>query len=148
MAKRITFVRRAWSAAEPSAVFALLADGASWPRWSPIDSFTLEREGTGGGESLGAVRVFKTGAMRSREELVEIRPDTSLSYVALSGLPLRGHRADVELAPHDGGTAISWHEGFEARFPGTGWWLRAVLQRFIQRCADGLAKAAAAEPTS
>ena len=34
------------SAAPPAAVFALLADGASWPAWSPIDSFELERPGT------------------------------------------------------------------------------------------------------
>lgn len=31
------------SAAAPAAVFALLVDGGSWPRWSPIEAFELER---------------------------------------------------------------------------------------------------------
>jgi len=143
MSTRISFEARAWTPAEPHVVYALLADGRTWPTWSPIGSFRLEREGRDGGESEGAVRQFKTGAVTSREELLALEADETLVYSALSGLPLRDHRAEVTLAERDAGTAITWHESFGTTVPGTGWMLRRFLHRFVQRCADGLAKHAA-----
>lgn len=133
----------AQSTADPDTVYALLADGATWPVWSPIGSFTLEREGTSAREGLGAIRVFRTGRTVSREELVELVPGRRLSYALLSGLPLVGYRADVDLTPTGTGTRIRWHSTFRPRIPGTGWLYKAVLGRFIQRCADGLARHAA-----
>jgi len=127
------------SAAKPDVVYALLADGSTWPTWSPIGSFELERPGPMAPEGLGAVRVFRTGRTVSREELVELVPGRRLSYRLLSGLPLRGYRADVDLTPAGTGTTIRWHSTFRPRVPGTGWLYRLVLGRFIQRCADGLA---------
>jgi hypothetical protein len=137
--KRVTFSVSAWSAAPPGAVYGLLRDGATWPEWSPIGSFRLEREGSEGGESLGAVRVFTTSGVRSREELVGFSPGEVFSYSALSGLPIRSHRADVELCERDGGTAITWHEDFRVKVPGTAWLFERSLRGFVQRCADGLA---------
>ena len=134
------------SPAPAPALYALLADGASWPTWSPIGSFELERPGGSEREGVGAVRVFRTdrltGRVTSREELVELVPDRRLSYVLLSGLPLRGYRADVDLTPNGAGTEIRWRSTFRPKVPGTGWLYRAVLTRFIRRCADGLAAAA------
>ena len=143
MPKRISFSVPAWSPAQPAAVYGLVADGATWPAWTPIGAFTLEREGRSGGESVGAIRVFRTGTVRSREELVEVRANEALSYVALSGLPIRAHRAEITLTPHDGGTTIDWREGFEPTLPGTGRLLGWFLHRFVRRCADGLAASAA-----
>lgn len=143
MGRRVTFSVSAWSAAPPPAVYGLLCSGATWPEWSPIGSFRLEREGRDGGESLGAIRVFTTGTVHSREELVGFEPGRSLRYTALSGLPIRDHRADVTLAERDGGTAIDWREDFRVRLPGAGWLQEWFLRRFVQRCADGLASHAA-----
>ncbi len=134
-----TISKRAWTAATPSAVYALLRDGASWPGWSPLDSFALERPGPGGGESLGAIRVFTTGRTTSREEIVVLEPDRTFGYALLSGLPLREYRALVDLEARDGGTEIHWHSTFRAKFPGTGGLYRRFLGAFIQRCVDGLA---------
>ncbi len=47
--------------ADPTAVYALLADGSTWPEWSPLGSFTLVEPGDGTPEGLGAVRLFTTG---------------------------------------------------------------------------------------
>jgi len=142
MARRITFSVEARTAASRADVYDLLRDGATWPTWSPIGSFRLEREGPEGGETLGAIRVFTTGTVRSREVLTALEPDRRLAYTALSGLPMRNHEATVELADRDGGTVITWTESFEGR-GGTGWMVRLVLRRFLQRCADGLARHAA-----
>jgi len=133
----------AWTAASPAEVYRLLRSGATWPTWSPIDAFTLEREGHDGGESLGAVRVFHTGRATSHEEIVELQPDRRFSYALQHGLPIRDYRADVDLEARDGGTAIHWHSRFRAALPGTGPLFRIALGRFIQRCADGLAAHAA-----
>lgn len=145
MGKRISVSVRSRTMAGPSTVFALLADGATWPGWTPISSFRLESEGRDGGESEGAIREFSTRGVRSREQLLAVVPDRTLSYSALSGLPVRDHRAEVELTPDDGGTTITWSESFEASVPGTGHLLGALLRRFLQRCADGLAAHAAGQ---
>jgi hypothetical protein len=139
MSRQITFAVVARTSADARAVYRLLIDGATWPAWSPIGSFRLEREGTGAGDGVGAIRVFTTSGVRTREEVLALEPDRSLTYAQLSGLPIRDHRATVELDPQDGGTRITWHEAFEPAVPGTGWLLRRFLHGFVQRCADGLA---------
>ena len=139
MGKKKVIHATAWSSASPEVVYRFVQDGATWPVWSPIGSFRLQREGKTGGESLGAIRVFTTGRSNSVEELVELQPNRRLSYILLEGLPLKDYRADVDLEPHDGGTTITWHSEFHPKYPGTGWMFRYGLGKFIQRCVDGLA---------
>jgi len=146
MGKRVTFSVSARTTATPEVVYRLLATGVTWPEWSPIGSFRLGREGSGGGETVGAIRVFKTGTVTSREELLELRPLQGISYSALSGLPIRAHRADVEIERSDRSTAIEWREDFETKYPGTAWLVEHFLRHFVQRCADGLARHAADLP--
>ena len=132
----------AWSAAPPAVVYALLVDGETWPSWSGHDEFELVTPGEGDGDGLGAVRILRRGRTRSREQIVELVPDRRLGYVLLSGLPLRDYRADIDLTPERGGTAIRWHADFSARL-GTGWIYRLALDRFLGQTAAGLAARAA-----
>ena len=136
----------AHTSADASTVYALLRDGSTWPTWSPLGSFTLEREGSTEREGLGAIRIFTTGRTRSCEEIVELVPDRRLSYELRSGLPLRGYRADIDVEPDSDGTTIRWRSSFDAKVPGTGWFYRLVLQNFIGRTARGLADYAARLP--
>ena len=136
--------QRAWTAAGPDAVYALLAEGATWPTWSGIDSFELEQPGDDGGESLNAIRAFHTGRTISRERLVELVPGRRLSYALLTGLPLNEYRADVDLTPSEDGTAIRWHSTFFPKRRGTGWIYRLALGKFIKGCVNGLAERATA----
>jgi hypothetical protein len=123
-------------------VYGLLRDGASWPQFSPLGSFELERPGESEREGIGAIRVFRTGRVTSREEIVELEPDRRLSYVLLSGLAIRGYRAVIELVPSGEATEIRWHSSFDPKVPGTGWLYRLQLKRFIERLVRGLAAAA------
>ncbi|MEU9579276.1 SRPBCC family protein [Streptomyces chilikensis] len=126
-------------------VHALLRDGAGWPKWSPLGSFALESQAPGGGEGVGAVRVFLTGRHVSRERIVAGVPDRHFAYVLLSGLPLRDYRADVRLTPcEDGGTEIHWRSVFRAKVPGAGWIHRRALDRFVGDVVRGPARHAAA----
>lgn len=130
---------RAHTPASPAAVHSLLRDGSTWPEWGTVETFALERPGTEGGETVGAIRNFRTGRYLMREQVVEIVPDRRFSYALLAGLPLRDYRADIDLTPADGGTDIHWHTTFRAKVPGMGWLYRRALQRITERFAQGLA---------
>lgn len=131
------------SAADPATVYGLLVDGAAWPTWSPLGSFELEREGDGGGETVGAIRVFRTGRKVSRERIVTCVPGEQFSYELVSGLAIDNYRADVRLRPDGTGTVIEWHTSFDSRVPGTGWLYRRALVRYITPLVHGLADQAA-----
>ncbi|NED99821.1 SRPBCC family protein [Phytoactinopolyspora halotolerans] len=127
--------------AKAATVYALLRDGAGWPSWSPIERFELLRASDDdGGEGVGAVRLFRTGRIRSVERIVELVPERRLSYTLEKGLAIRGYRADIDLAEGPEGTTIRWRSSFRAKVPGTGWLYRRTLATFIRRCADGLAE--------
>ena len=133
----------AQSKAPPSAVFALLKDGATWPDWTIFDAFTLEREGRDEPMGVGGIRVLSTALTRSREQVVELVPDRRLSYVVLSGFPFRNYRADVDLTPNaGGGTSIAWRASFEAKYKGTGWFWRFFMTAVLRKVASDLAAAA------
>jgi uncharacterized protein YndB with AHSA1/START domain len=134
---------RAWSPAPPHAVYGLLADGATWPTWSGHEAVELVERGEGDGDGVGAVRVLHRGRIRSRERIVELVPDERLGYELLAGLPLRDYRANVDLAPEGGGTAIRWSADFAPKVPGTGRLYRWALDRFMTATAARLAARAA-----
>jgi len=131
------------SAAPPAAVFALLVDGETWPRWSPIEAFELERTGDPPPEGAGAIRVFRRGRTTGRDEIVEVVPDRRLSYRSLSGLPVRNYQAHVDLEADGDGTTIRWEAAFAPKVVGTGRLLERGLRRFLCECAAGLAAHAA-----
>jgi hypothetical protein len=139
--------RTATTSGDPKAVYALLADGSTWPEWAPIDSFELIEPGDGSPEGLGAIRLFRTGRHASRERVVERKTGHAFAYVLEAGLALRGYKAAMTLSPAaGGGTTINWRSTFRPKVPGTGWVYRRELGRFIGETVDGLARAAARAP--
>jgi hypothetical protein len=89
------------------------------------------------------MRVLTTPLAKVREETVDLVPNRRLSYVLLSGLPLRNYRADVDLEPlGDGAIMIVWRATFEKKYPGTGWFWQWLLGRVIKRVAEDLASGA------
>jgi uncharacterized protein YndB with AHSA1/START domain len=126
------------SSAPPERVWPLLADAGTWARWAPFDESGVE-EGSG----VGELRRFRTGRRVTRERVVELDPPRRLVYELVSGIPIRDYRAEVTLTPDAGGTRIEWHSTFEPQLPGTGWLARRGLERFVERAAEGLARAAA-----
>lgn len=129
--------------ASPKDVWRLLADGASWPTWSPIGAYELEKPGHQEKDGLGSIRIFSTrrptGTARLREEVVEFEPERRFVYVVRSGLPVREYVGTVELADNDGGTKIHWYSTFSAA-PVIGWLVHRSLRPVIAACATGLAR--------
>ncbi len=128
--------------AAPQAVYSLLADGSTWPTWSPVGAFTLVEPGDGVPEGVGAVRVFTTGRIKSREQVVRAEPNQLFSYILISGLAIRDYTAVITLTPTDAGTSIHWRSTFRAKVPGTGGTYQRQLGKFIGETVKGLAAAA------
>lgn len=132
--------KRATTTADPSTVYALLRDGATWPTWSSIDSFELERPGAEEREGIGAVRLFRGGRVTGRDEIVELVPDRRFAYRHTSNLPVRDYLGEIDLEPTSTGTAIRWVSTFEPKIPGTGRLMRRALDGFVAGLATGLAE--------
>ena len=135
---------RATTTAGPSTVWALLRDGATWPEWSSIESFELEKPGADEREGIGAVRIFRSGRVTGRDTIVELVPERRFAYTHVSNLPIRDYRGEVELEPTSQGTAIRWVSTFLPKVPGTGRLMRRGLDGFVAGLANGLAEHASA----
>jgi Polyketide cyclase / dehydrase and lipid transport len=148
VAESIKVGATASSRANPAAVFLLLKNSDTWPLWSMFDSAVLERAGDDGPYGVGAVRSFSTRISKATEQVTKLIPNRQLSYVLLSGLPLRNYRADVVLTPSGvRGTLISWTASFQCAY-GTGWFWRMFMNRILSDMATRLAKAAAESAAS
>jgi uncharacterized protein YndB with AHSA1/START domain len=135
------------STAAPEAVFPVLADATRWHEWAGpmITVSEWEREGDPAPGGVGAIRRLGRPPAFAREQILEYDPPHHLAYTILSGLPIRGYHADVDLLPTPGGgTTIRWSGAFEPRVPGTGALFAAVLGRIVH----GYATSAAAEAAS
>ncbi len=131
--------KTATTTADPATVYALLRDGASYPAWSPIESFELEREGQGEAEGIGAVRVFRSGKVTGRDTIAELVENRRLAYTHASNIPVKNYRGQVDLTPVEGGTEIRWTSEFEPKIPGTGRLMRKGLDTFVEGMTTGLA---------
>ncbi len=131
------------AAAPPEVVFGVLADAPRWNEWAGFSVATSEweREGDPAPGGVGAIRKLGRAPMYGREQITEYDAPVHMAYTILSGIPVRGYHADVDLRADDTGTTISWTAAFEPKIPGTGALLAAVLKRTVL----GYTRAAAAE---
>ena len=83
-------------------------------------------------DGVGALRRFALGPAGSKEEVVAWDPPHHLGYVAVSGLPVRYYRADVDLLTDAVGTVVTWRGTVEPLIPGTGPALRVILSRLTR----------------
>jgi hypothetical protein len=128
------------TAAAPAVVYRLLRDGSTWPEWSALTAFELEREGDGEPEGVGAVRMFRNGRLAGWDEVTGFEQDRRFRYRHLRGLPVRNYEGDVNLTPDGDGTTIKWRVTFDPKFPGTGWLVHRALTRFVGSVVDGLGR--------
>jgi hypothetical protein len=130
--------------AAPGVVFEVLADATRWREWAgfTVSTSEWEREGVPAPGGVGAVRRLGRWPMFGREQITEYDPPRHIGYTILSGLPVRGYHADIDLLPVAGGsTTIRWAGAFEPAVPGTG----AALEAMVGRIVHGYARAAAKE---
>lgn len=129
--------------APPEVVFAVLADATRWHEWAGFSVATSEweREGDPAPGGVGAIRRLGRAPMYGREQITEYDAPVHMAYTILSGIPVHGYHADVDLLADATGTTIRWSGAFEPKVPGTGALLGVVLRRVVL----GYGRAAAAE---
>lgn len=131
--------------AAPEAVWALLADIATWTAWGEWDAARLKREDPAGGPGVGAVRELRLQRTRSVERVTAFEPPHRLAYALAGGnIPVRDYRGEVTLEPvPGGGTTIRWRSTFKPKLPGTAGMVERRLRPFLQDTARRLGDAAA-----
>lgn len=114
-------------AAPIDTVFEVLSDHRGYARITPLRSSTLEREGSGDPNGVGAIRVLKLAGPPIREEVTAFERPTLLSYRALSGVPAKSHSGTVRLAAEGDRTRLEWDVNSTPRLPlPDGVWAAAV----------------------
>jgi uncharacterized protein YndB with AHSA1/START domain len=140
---------RMTSLAPPGAVYALLVDGASWPRWSPFRRFRTVPPMSfllagGDPDGVGAVRAFlgptQYGMVRHRQRIEERVPDRRFSYTTAADMPVLDWRTDIDLEPSpDGGTRIRCHVTYTPQSRAATRNVRRELEYLYRRLVTGLA---------
>ncbi len=133
--------------ADPAAVYALLADGATWPdgrRSAPSSSSSPVTGRPKVSAPCGCSRRAVTAAASGWSSGVagralRLRARSRPCAARLQG---RGHAARRP----GGGTTITWRSTFRAKVPGTGGIYRRQLGTFIGQTVEGLAAAVARAP--
>ena len=133
-------------------VFTVLADASRWSDWTRMSETTLEREGDPDPVGVGAIRRFRTGPIRSREEVTGYEPPTGgqarFAYRLLSGLPVQGYEAEVVLHADGAATAIDWSAQFTPGLPGTRRLTAGFLRAMVGQIANALVAEAERRPSS
>jgi hypothetical protein len=127
------------------AVWDLVAHAEGWPAWAPmLRNASLEREGAPERDGKGAIRVFGTAGVNSREEVIAFERPRRFGYRMLSGLPVVGYQANVTLEPDADGTRITWASSWESsKRPHLFW--KLFLRQTVWAYARALARQAARE---
>jgi hypothetical protein len=111
----LTLTATAHSPADAPAVLRAFLNGVTWPLWSPVDGFALERRGrvisgwtaperVVGPQVVGDVRVFRTGRRVRRHRITEIT-ESSVT-VEITGARA-GSRVSVEITGARAGSRVS-----------------------------------------
>ncbi|HEX3461589.1 MAG TPA: SRPBCC family protein [Acidimicrobiales bacterium] len=134
---RWSFTQVSHARAPIDKVWPLVGEAHRWKDWSFLTRSHLERDGEPAPDGVGAVRRFTSLGVGSREEVLEWLPPHHLSYTLISGFPVRDYRADVDLAPNEGGTNLTWSVKFNPRIAGTGAVMWVILRILIFGFARG-----------
>ncbi|MFI0960612.1 SRPBCC family protein [Streptomyces sp. NPDC021080] len=133
------------SEAPASAVWSLLLDAHSWPRWGTVDALVQDRSenlSPNGRDEVGAVRAFRTGEVVTSERITQLRPCELFAYEDSDNPFMENYRARVTLEEKGaGGVRIRWRGDYDAT-PDVHPLLAPELTRIMQRMVTGLAEAA------
>ncbi|MHB1628909.1 MAG: SRPBCC family protein [Bacilli bacterium] len=149
MTKRLSIAVEARSSAHRSILFGLLTDASTWTEWTPFSTVVIERAGENGAGGVGEIKRTHYVGLTGRERILSVTPDQQMSYAYVSGafsLFIKDYVAVVDVEEMGSGSVVHWRASFVPRFVGSGLFSRIVLRRFLQQCAEGLAKRAVEAP--
>ena len=112
------------TSAAVEAVWAVVSDANTYPKWGPWNDGGYDPPGKGPSQS-GAVQWFRFGRRTtSIERILEVDAPSRIVYTVIRGIPVKNYRAEVTLAPQaTGGTSIRW----------AATWDRTLMGRLVHR---------------
>ncbi len=126
--------------AAPEAVFERYVDHAGWVDWAGVKEVVLRQQGHPAPNGLGAIRVIRQAGMAIEEEVTGFDPPRRMTYRLVAGAPIRDHSGEVRFDPDGAGTRVTWKVSFRPLIPGTGWLIRALLERGLRDVLGRLSK--------
>ncbi|WP_420638697.1 SRPBCC family protein [Candidatus Poriferisocius sp.] len=129
-------------AAPQEIAWEVMTDHALYARWTPASQVDLEVEGSPEPNGVGAIRVFRTGPVNTREEITAFEPPHRMAYRMLNlPLPVRNCRSELTLVADEGNEScrLHWDTWFETLVPFTGGILRPIMSSVVARMATGIA---------
>ena len=132
--------------ATPGIIWALISDATTYPRWGPWSEAAYQRPGDTSPRGPGAVYYLRSsrryGLRRpvSVEKILDAEDERLLAYTVIGGIPVRNYRAEITLAPADGGTRIRWAASWDRTLAGR--LVHRSLRGVYPQIVAGLARAA------
>jgi hypothetical protein len=132
--------------AAPGIIWALISDVTTYPRWGPWSEASYQRPGDTSPRGPGAVYWLRSShryGLRhpvSVEKILDAEEGRRLAYTVIKGIPVRNYRAEITLAPADGGTRIRWAASWDRTLAGR--LVHRALQEVYPQIVADLAKAA------
>ena len=129
------------------AVFDWLTTCGNYAAAPRMFSGRLVRPGREGGESLAALRAFRSSVSWWREEITGYEKPRMFRYQVVRTFPpvYRHHGATIELTEHEGRTHVTWVSTFSIPAPLIGAVLERVLfpigQFYVRSILEAAAKA-------
>ena len=132
-------------AAPQEVAWEVMTDHQLYARWTPSSRVDLEIEGSPDRNGVGAIRVFQSGPISTREEITAFDPPHRMAYRVLKvPLPMRNCRSELVLVADEDGNScqLHWDSWFETVIPLTGGVLRQMMSSAVAKMAAGIAEEA------
>ncbi len=112
-------------------VFAFLADHE---KFASLFGGSCKRvkDGEGDVNGLGSVRRIGPGPLAFDETIVTFEPDQRIEYSVTRGGPIKNHLGTVDLKAVGQSTEIDYVIRFDAKIPGTGGLIAALLRTALK----------------
>jgi hypothetical protein len=115
-----------------------MTDHVRYANWTSARGVAMERVGAPDPNGVGAIRVFDSGPVKVREEVLEFEAPTRMVYRLASGLPVRDYRSEMQLETDGDVTVLTWSSTFEPRIPLTGPLFTRIMRGAVDRFAAGI----------
>jgi len=112
-------------------VWSVLSDHRGMPRWFPLDTVALAREGQPAPNGVGAERVMRGSKTNMREQVVGWDAARSLRYRLLEGAPITCHQGKVDIRRVPGGSEVTWKIRYRPKIPGTAGIARRAVEKLL-----------------
>lgn len=114
-------------------VWRVITDQEAMSNWIGFDPVKLTRAGFADDDGIGSERTMHGPLGQVVEQTVALEPNHLVRYRVIEGSPFEYHQGEIQLAPFDSETDLTWTIRFRSRLPFTGRLWRILMRRMLAR---------------